>query len=279
MKPLDWRTEHEFVLEGVRFLCSLDDYNRKTDPDRVIILKDRKSLESYFQVLTGLQVRNVLEFGILQGGSAVLFSLLLGLNKFVGLDICDPPKGLAEFLSQKEVGKRMKLHFNSSQSDARRVREIVKTEFAGAPIDLIIDDASHQYDLSKTTFEVAFPLLRPGGIYVIEDWGWPHWKGCTAFRGQPALSKLIFELTMACATSSNLISDIRIFPSFAFIRKSESAPALQEISLDNLYEKRGIFLTFEDFEAALASKTRELEAIHAARAPGILRAFSGWIKR
>jgi hypothetical protein len=42
--------------------------------------------------------------------------------------------------------------------------------------DLIADDASHQGALTTATFGLLWPLIAPGGFYVIEDWmtGLPH---------------------------------------------------------------------------------------------------------
>lgn len=37
------------------------------------------------------------------------------------------------------------------------------------PLDIIIDDASHSADPTIKAFHNLFPLLRPGGTYVIED--------------------------------------------------------------------------------------------------------------
>jgi SAM-dependent methyltransferase len=256
MKPIEWKNETEFSVGGVNFLCSLDDYTRKTDNDRIIILKDRSSLDSYYQALENMRVRNVLEFGILQGGSAVLFTLLLDLEKFVGVDISALADGIEPFLARDEIGQKIEFHFNVSQSDERPVREIIKREFDNRPIDLIIDDASHQYAHTKRTFEIAFPHLRPGGLYVIEDWGWPHWKGCNTLAGEPAMSMLIFELVMICATSQEVVSDIRIFPSFAFIRKSQAATNLPDFSIEKFYKKRGLSLGFENAEQEIAAGLR-----------------------
>lgn len=275
MNAMEWKSDTEFVVEGVRFLCSLDDYTRKTDQTRIIILKDRRSLESYYTVLRNHVARNVLEFGVLEGGSAILFSLLLDLDKFVGVELNDPPSGLRQFLSEQEVGKRIRLHFKTSQTDEAKIRNIIRNEFDGTPLDLIIDDASHEYALTKRTFEIAFPHLRPGGLYVIEDWGWPHWKGCTACMGEPALSKLIFELSMVCATSPEIINDVWVHSSFAFIRKSEEANELLDFSIDNLYQKRGLYLTFEDFEA----RTLELEAMQGTRRWPLLETLRRWRSR
>ena len=76
-------------------------------------------------------------------------------------------------------------------------------EFADRPLDLIIDDASHEYENSKVCFQELFGYLRPGGKYVIEDWGWLHWPGeewqtaKSHFWNQPAMTNLVFELVMA----------------------------------------------------------------------------------
>jgi SAM-dependent methyltransferase len=254
MKRIEWTSPTEFNVDGIKFFCSLDDYTRKTDNNRIIILKDRGSLESYYEVLGNTRVRNVLEFGIFEGGSAVLFTLLMDLENFVGIDSKDSAKGIEPFLAQHEVGKRIKFHFGVSQSDEYRVQEIINSEFANDPIDLIIDDASHQYAYTKRTFEIAFPHLRPGGLYVIEDWGWPHWKGYNGHIGEPAMSMFIFELVMLCATSQEVVSDVRIFPSFAFIRKSGGATNLADFSVEKFYQKRGLSLGFENAAQTKAAR-------------------------
>ena len=47
----------------------------------------------------------------------------------------------------------------------------------GRPVDLVIDDASHRYPETVASFEVLFPRLRTGGLYVIEDWTAEHRLG------------------------------------------------------------------------------------------------------
>jgi hypothetical protein len=99
----------------------------------------------------------------------------------------------------------------------------VKTEFSG-PLDLIIDDASHMYGLTKTSFETLFPLLRPGGLYIIEDWAWGHWQEFQAqdhpWAKETPLTKLVFELVETIGTgranSSHhpLIANLAIFQGF-----------------------------------------------------------------
>ena len=45
--------------------------------------------------------------------------------------------------------------------------------------DLFADDASHDGNLTVATMRLLWPLLAPGGYYVIEDWmvGLPDWPG------------------------------------------------------------------------------------------------------
>jgi len=242
MKTLNWLNDVEFVVEGIHFKCCVGDYTEKTNEDRFILLKDRASLESYAAVLADIRPRNALEFGIFQGGSAALFTLWFDLEKFVGIDICSSVGPFDKFCRSHEAGRKIRAYYGVSQTDAARVTEIAKDEFGEVPIDLIIDDASHLYRPTRRAFEIAFPLLRPGGIYVIEDWGWAHWPGHDWPQGETALSMLIMELLMLCASRPDLVSEVRVFPSFAFIHKSNDAKPMSEMRLGSLYEKRGIEL-------------------------------------
>ena len=54
------------------------------------------------------------------------------------------------------------------------MREILDHEFVDESIDLVIDDASHLYVETKASFEELFPRLRPGGLFIIEDWASGH---------------------------------------------------------------------------------------------------------
>jgi SAM-dependent methyltransferase len=246
MKTLEWRSERELVIDGVHFDCSIDDYAQKTSLDRLVLLKNRGVLDLYAQVFADDRPRNMLEFGIFQGGSPALYSLWFDLDRFVGVDICAPVAAFDDFCRNHQVGRKIRSYYGVSQTDRGRIEEIVRNEFGAAPLDVVIDDASHQYENTRRTFEIAFPLLRPGGLYVIEDWGWAHWPEGKRFEktygGQTSLSMLIMELLMLCASRSDLVSEVRVFPAFAFIRKSPDAKPLADFALGELYSKRGIEL-------------------------------------
>jgi hypothetical protein len=66
-----------------------------------------------------------------------------------------------------------------SQDDPALVAQLV--EKFGQP-DLIIDDASHICDLTIKSFEIFFPILKPGGLYFCEDVHTSFW---TDYHGNP----------------------------------------------------------------------------------------------
>ena len=60
--------------------------------------------------------------------------------------------------------------------------------------DLFADDASHDGNLTVATMRLLWPLLRPGGFYVIEDWmvglGWPGLDDSMLLAAQGLLTLL-----------------------------------------------------------------------------------------
>lgn len=244
MKSLDWSSEVDFTIDGVSFHCSPGDYSRRTNHQHLVLLKDRESLEQYARVLGDANPRRMLEFGVFQGGSPVLFSLWFGLDKFVGVDICEPVGAYDGFCRRHDVGSKIRTYYRVSQDDRPRIEGIIRNEFGPSLPDVVIDDASHFYRLSRRTFEIAFPLLRPGGLYVIEDWGWGHWKSAAPaiYSGHTPLSKLLMEILMLCASRPDIVSEVQVFASFAFIRKAPSAPALENFELAKMYNRSGLEL-------------------------------------
>ena len=263
MNKLEWHGEKEFSVSGVKFLCESNDYSAKTTDERFILLKDRGTLQTYADAFSSTQPKNVLEFGIFQGGSPALFSLWWDVDKFVGVDLCPPVQAFDDFCRRHPVGQRIRSHYGVSQTDKVRIDRIVRDEFGDTPLDVIIDDASHLYGNTRRTFEIAFPYLRPGGTYVIEDWGWAHWPGRQSFVGEAPMSALIMELIMSCASNSETIHEVRVFGAFTFIRKGPRAPVLTNMSLDSLYRKRDIeIVTSEigDFRSTARLLARKLVA-------------------
>jgi demethylmacrocin O-methyltransferase len=63
--------------------------------------------------------------------------------------------------------------FQWSQDDESFLKTVIKKT---GSLDIIIDDGSHQNDHVIKTFEILFPVLKDGGVYVIEDTQTSYWK-------------------------------------------------------------------------------------------------------
>ena len=72
--------------------------------------------------------------------------------------------------------KRIKI-FKGSQVDEEFLKDVIRE--IGNP-DIIIDDGSHINQHMIDTFTILFPLLKDGGIYVVEDTQTSYWP---AFGG------------------------------------------------------------------------------------------------
>lgn len=86
-------------------------------------------------------------------------------------------------------------------------------------LDLVIDDASHRVDLTRASFNVLFPYVRPGGVFIIEDWGWAHTTYSARLPGETPLTKLVFEIVMACPSTPGLIADVTVDRDWTLVRR------------------------------------------------------------
>ena len=131
----------------------------------------------FFSRRSHFRPERVMELGTYDGGSTAFWYELFRPQKQVALDIQDQMDApyFRRYVESRGLGGRIKTYWNTDQADQARLRTIVETEF-DAPLDLVIDDASHLYRQTRASFEALFPLLAPGGLYIIEDWAWGHWS-------------------------------------------------------------------------------------------------------
>lgn len=159
---------------------------------------------------------NILEVGIFRGGSTLLFSKYFSRSRILGVDVQDPPAEFYDEIARAGLSDRVRVAL-VSQADPPGVATAIDSYFGGEPLDLVIDDASHLYFETRSTFETVFgPYLRPGGSYVIEDWGcgyWPMWQDGDpdGLHGLPLLVKELVDL-VALPDRSMLWEGSRVLP-------------------------------------------------------------------
>ena len=203
--------------------------------DSFVLPKTFEMVSYYYRIGQTTRIKNIVDLGIFKGGSAALFHLLYRPERLVALDISDKREQALDGYIEKHFAKdTLRPFYGYDQGDGTRLRELIRSEFRTAPLDLVVDDASHEYSLTRASFNSLFPCLRPGGIYIIEDWGWAHWDGWAhlpadyqqsggLFPDKPAMTNLIFELIMAAATSPGVVARVGVTFNMAVIEKGPEA--------------------------------------------------------
>ena len=110
------------------------------------------------------QAINILEIGVLKGGSMRLWAKYFPHANIFGIDIDEE--------CQQYESDRTKI-FIGDQGDVSFLRN-VKAKIPR--IDIIIDDGSHRAKDQKITFEEMYYHLRMPGVYLIEDIEMNYWK-------------------------------------------------------------------------------------------------------
>ena len=116
----------------------------------------------------GIPIR-MLEIGVMLGGSLELWRKFFGPDAVLfGIDIDPACAGRVDAPNQVRIG---------SQDDPAFLRSVV-AEMGG--LEIVLDDGSHVANHQRASFRTLWPLLSPGGLYVIEDMHtsyWPKWEG------------------------------------------------------------------------------------------------------
>jgi len=121
-------------------------------------------LDVYDQILVPCidKAITLLEIGVYRGGSLKLWRDYFPRGTVVGIDRKLP--------QDFQLGERIHI-FEGNQGDEEFLSKVATASAPGG-FDIIIDDASHIGELTKTTFWHLFDHhLKPGGLYAIEDWG------------------------------------------------------------------------------------------------------------
>src|SRR4051812_18958214 len=143
-----------------------------------------KYYDPVFAELVPRELR-LLEIGIHEGGSLRLWRDYFPKGRITGIDLRVPP-GLE--------GEERIAAFAGDQADTSFLSHVARNS-APEGFDVIIDDACHLGAPTKAAFWHLFERhLKPGGLYVIEDWGtgyWDDWPDGRAVRPPSLLDRFL----------------------------------------------------------------------------------------
>lgn len=253
-------------VDGVVFECGLGGLS---SPEAFHLRKPPHLARRYMELAAALDGGKVVELGIAEGGSAALFTLLARPDTLVALELeSEPVEALDAFIAERQLSSVLRPKYGVDQSDAATLLAICREEFGGGSVDLVMDDASHLLGRTRASFETLFPLLRPGGRYLIEDWQWQQRRadalesalaraladpdsadhdrasgsieaaiqdgGGRAAEDEP-LPRLAVELLLAVASDSKAIADIRVDPAWITVTRGDAVIEAESFQLTDQY--------------------------------------------
>ncbi|MDA9370984.1 class I SAM-dependent methyltransferase [Gammaproteobacteria bacterium] len=179
-----WFARLKFFIKGILSLPKLSKgylnyLDKKFDSDKDF----HGYLDFYKKFFKPLRFRKlkILEIGIgghLEenhiSGSLLMWASYFPRSKIYGIDLSSKP--LFNRLS------RVSTHV-VDQSSAQQLQEYISKH---GPFDIIIDDGSHFTTHIHLTFDIFYPSLNFGGLYIIEDMGATYIK---SFDGEPDFYK------------------------------------------------------------------------------------------
>ena len=158
--------------------------------------------------------------GLTSGGSSLrMWRTWMPRASIVGLDL-DP----------RDFREPRITTYAGDQSDADFLRWL---EAEAGPFHVVIDDGSHQSPHIVRTFETLWPLLEPGGVYIIEDLFYSY---DSQYRGGPPGTRgtsmeLVKEFLDLVPRKSDVAGVAVYEPGAAIIHRAGDLPPLSPRSV------------------------------------------------
>jgi hypothetical protein len=242
---LQWADREHLRVGDAEFFLTFDPDvmdASESRSDRFVLVKAKSMVESLLGMAPN-PTEYICDLGIYKGGSIALCHELFQPKRLVGIELIKARvAALDEFISEHSLDENVHLHYGTPQHDKERLESIIREEFGDGWLDLVIDDCSHRYEQTKASFNVLFPRVRPGGVYVIEDWGsahWPddRWQGKTGRYSaeRNPLSKLILEIVMVSASRPGLVERITLDGSTVYVTRGGEVVSHEEFDISRNY--------------------------------------------
>jgi predicted O-methyltransferase YrrM len=235
------------VIDGVTFELR-PSHRNPTNKDWVCLRKNRNFTNRYLTLAEEFRHCRMVEVGVDQGGSTSFFTKLFQPETLLAIELSNKPiAAVTNFLATHDRDAKVSIHWGVDQSDRVVVPRLIGNAFHDQPLDIVIDDASHLLVPTTATFEMLFPRLRPGGLYVIEDWSFRHLdERCysnamtadpdgeaarimaAAIEANPnspfekPMSLLICQLVIAAGRNPDWVTKVRATDGFCEIRRGDA---------------------------------------------------------
>lgn len=247
-QDLDWINDGLLKIDDIEFIVSFGKelYEEESKRGSFVVGKSRQMVEDYLEIELDHPVGHIVDLGIYKGGSAVLYQKIFDPKTLIALDLeKSPVPALDKYIEQHNLKNTIKIYYGVDQSDSETLSGIIKSDLGTNPIDIVFDDASHRLHETRESFNILFPYLVAGGMYIIEDWAWAHWEGDEwqtdggLFPEEAPLSNLIFEITMLAASRPRLIESIIIKATHIIVKKGSGTCIPGQFDISKSYFNRG----------------------------------------
>jgi hypothetical protein len=228
-----------FTIEDIEFVSGFG----QSTVDRFHLLKSAEQLDFFLPLCEQVRGGAIVELGLAAGGSTALLTVVARPRKLIAIELEPTPiRALDELIERRGLSDSVKLVYGVDQADRGRLLELMGRELGDDRLDLVIDDASHLLSETTASFETLFPYLRPGGLYVIEDWNsWHRFAdgvGGTTVGGKALpmpLTPLLVQLLLARASSGGAVAEIRAGDLWATIERGPAALDPQTFRVSDLF--------------------------------------------
>jgi 8-demethyl-8-alpha-L-rhamnosyltetracenomycin-C 2'-O-methyltransferase len=126
----------------------------------------------------------LLELGVHEGRSHRMWAEYFPNAQIYGIDL---DKGSKQASTER-------IHIDIGDLDSQEYVDNYISQL-GFTFDIIIDDAAHSMTQQRSNFLKFFPVVSPGGMYVVEDLGtsyWSKWGG--SYRGHLTMIEMLKDL-------------------------------------------------------------------------------------
>lgn len=174
MSQLVKLAEDRWQVDGVEFVSS---YSNESALECFSLRKPPDLVDQLAELCNSHHGETIVELGIAAGGSTAFIALMTQPHKLVACELAPTPvAALAELIRRRNLGDIVRPHYGIDQANKDALKRVLDDELGNESIELVIDDASHNYEATLASFEVIFPRLKEGGLFIIEDWAVDHWR-------------------------------------------------------------------------------------------------------